>query len=70
MEYVIVNFLYYGECFKGGFHSSKAPQVNATIQNDYFNKKIQPKEKKLCDLMLNPCAHGRIFCTLARNLKP
>jgi hypothetical protein len=47
MEYIIVNCLYYGECFKGGFHSSKAPQVNATIQNDYFNKKNTTKRKKI-----------------------
>jgi hypothetical protein len=28
----------YGEWFKGGFHSSKASQVYATIQNHHFKK--------------------------------
>jgi hypothetical protein len=63
-----VDSFYYGECSKVGFHSSKAPQVNATNQNHHLTNKYNNKAIYMCQL--DPSPHSKIFCMLAKNLLP
>lgn len=42
------NSFYYGECSKVGFHSSKAPWVNATNQNHHLTNKYNNKAIYVC----------------------